>query len=112
MNRGEIWRAALGRPAGSEPGYRRPVIILQTNAFNDSPIQTVVVVAITSNLGLAGAPGNVRCRKRETRLTKPSIVNVSQVATIDKSRLLERIGILPGRLLAEVEDGIRLVLGL
>ncbi len=112
MRRGEIWWAALGQPTGSEPGYRRPVVVLQTNAFNDSPIGTVVVVAITSNLRLARAPGNVRCSKRETRLAKPSVINVSQVATIDKSRLLERIGMLPGRLLAEVEDGVRLVLGL
>lgn len=112
MQRGEIWWASLGRPTGSEPGYRRPVVVLQTNAFNDSPIRTVVVVAITSNLGLARAPGNVRCRQRETKLAKPSVVNVSQVATIDKSRLLERIGTLPGRLLAAVEDGVRLVLGL
>ena len=112
MRRGEIWWAALGRPMGSEPGYRRPVVVLQTNEFNESPIRTVVVVAITSNLGLASAPGNVRCRKRETGLAKPSVVNVSQVATIDKSRLLERGGSLPGRLLAEVEEGVRLVLGL
>ncbi len=112
MRRGEIWWAALGQPTGSEPGYRRPVVVLQTNAFNDSPIGTVVVVAITSNLRLARAPGNVRCSKRETRLTKPSVINVSQVATIDKSRLLERIGTLPDRLLAAAEDGVRLVLGL
>ncbi len=112
MRRGEIWWAALGQPTGSEPGYRRPVVILQTNEFNDSPIRTVVVVAITSNLGLARAPGNVRCRERETGLSKPSVVNVSQVATTDKSRLLKRVGALPSRLLTEVEEGVRLVLGL
>ncbi len=112
MRRGEIWWAALGRPTGSEPGYRRPVVVLQTDEFNDSPIRTVVVAAITSNLALARAPGNVRCSKRETKLAKPSVVNVSQVATVDKSRLLKRVGVLPGRLLAEVEDGVRLVLGL
>jgi mRNA interferase MazF len=110
--RGEIWWAALGRPEGSEPGYRRPVVILQIDDFNESPIQTVVVAAITSNMRLAQAPGNVPCRKREIGLTKPSVVNVSQIATIDKTRLLERVGRLPGRLLGEVEDGIRLVLGL
>lgn len=110
--RGEIWWAALGRPGGSEPGYRRPVVILQIDDFNMSPIQTVVVVTITSNSRLAQAPGNVLCRTRDTGLTKPSVVNVSQVATIDKSRLLERVGQLPSRLLAEVEDGLRLVLGL
>lgn len=109
--RGDVWWAALGTPFGSEPGYRRPVLILQTDDFNQSPIGTVVVVAITSNLKLAGAPGNVRCGKRQTGLAKPSVVNVSQVATIDKRRLLERAGSLDGRLLAGVEDGIRLVLG-
>jgi len=112
MHRGEVWWAALGQPTGSEPGYRRPVVLLQTNAFNESPISTVVVVTITSNLGLARAPGNLRCRQRETGLSKPSVINVSQVATIDKSRLLERVGALPNRLLTKVEDGVRLVLGL
>jgi mRNA interferase MazF len=110
--RGEIWWAALGRPEGSEPGYRRPVLILQIDDFNASPIQTVVVATLTSNTHLAQAPGNVLCRKRDTGLTKPSVVNVSQVATIDKKMLLERVGFLSGRLLAEVEDGLRLVLGL
>jgi len=110
--RGEIWWAALGRPEGSEPGYRRPVLILQIDDFNESPIQTVIVATLTSNTRLAQAPGNVLCRKRDTGLTKPSVVNVSQVATIDKKRLLERMGSLSGRLLAEVEDGLRLVLGL
>ena len=112
MHRGEIWWAALGPPEGSEPGYRRPVVILQIDDFNASPIQTVVVAALTSSTRLAKAPGNVVCRQRDTGLTKPSVVNVSQVATIDKRRLLERVGSLPTLLLAEVEDGLRLVLGL
>lgn len=112
MRRGEIWWAALGRPEGSEPGYRRPVVILQTNEFNESPIHTVVVVTITSNLRLAQAPGNVPIGKRDTGLAKSSVVNVSQVATIDKKRLLERVGTVPGRVLTQVEEGVRLVLGL
>jgi len=112
VHRGEIWWAALGPPEGSEPGYRRPVVILQIDDFNASPIQTVVVAALTSSTRLAKAPGNVVCRQRDTGLTKPSVVNVSQVATIDKRRLLERVGSLPTLLLAEVEDGLRLVLGL
>jgi mRNA interferase MazF len=110
--RGEIWWAALGRPHGSEPGYRRPVLVLQIDEFNESPIQTVVVATLTSNLRLAQASGNVLCSRRQTGLAKASVVNVSQVATIDKTRLLERVGTLPGRLLAEVEEGLRLVLGL
>jgi mRNA interferase MazF len=112
VRRGEIWWAKLGRPHGSEPGYRRPVVILQIDEFNDSPIQTVVVVTITATTRLAQAPGNVFCGKRDTGLSKPSVVNVSQVATIDKRRLLERVGTLPGRVLADVKEGVRLVLGL
>lgn len=112
MRRGEIWWAALGKPLGSEPGYRRPVVILQTDEFNESPIQTVIVVTITSNTRLAQAPGNVPCGTRDSGLKKPSVVNVSQVATIDKTRLLERVGTLPSRTLTEVEEGLRLVLGL
>jgi mRNA interferase MazF len=112
MRRGEIWWAALGQPFGSAPGYRRPVVVLQTNDFNESPIRTVIVAAITSNVELAAAPGNVLCRPRDTRLSKPSVVNVSQVATVDKRALVARVGVLPARKLTLVEEGLRLVLGL
>ncbi len=112
MRRGEVWWTAFGRPDGSGPGYRRPSVVLQIDDFNESPIRTVVVVAMTSNLRLAEAAGNIRCRKRDTGLSKASVVNVSQVATLDKDRLLERVGALPRRKLEEVEQGVRLVLGL
>ena len=112
IRRGDIWWAALGRPFGSAPGYRRPVVVLQTEDFNDSPIRTVIVAAITSNLELAAAPGNVLCRRRDSGLSKNSVVNVSQVATIDKRALLSRAGTLTAAKLALVEDGLRLVLGL
>jgi mRNA interferase MazF len=112
VRRGDVWWAALGPPAGSAPGYRRPVLILQTNVFNDSRLSTVVVAAITSNLRLAGAPGNVRCRRQETGLGKPSVINVSQLATVDKDRLQEIVGQVGGRVMRRVEDGVRLVLGL
>ena len=112
MKRGEIWWSTLGSPSGSEPGYRRPALILQTNEFNESRLRTVVVAAITSNLRLADAPGNVRCRPQETGLGKPSVVNVSQVATIDKKHLQEKAGRISGQLLTRIEDGLRLVLGL
>jgi mRNA interferase MazF len=111
VRRGEIWWAALGRPFGSSPGYRRPVLVLQTNDFNESAIHTMVVAAITSNLGLGAAPGNVRCSRRDTGLSKSSVVNVSQLATIDKRALIERIGTLAPSKLALVEEGVRLVLG-
>jgi mRNA interferase MazF len=88
------------------------VVVLQIDEFNDSAVRTVVVAAMASNVRLAQAPGNVMCARRESGLTKPSVINVSQVATIDKERLLERVGRLPARLLADVEEGVRLVLGL
>ena len=112
IRRGEIWWASLPEPAGSEPGYRRPVLVVQTNEFNESGLRTVIVLTITSNLRLAGAPGNVLCRSRDTGLTKESLINVSQAATVNKNRLTQRIGILPTTLMQEVEAGLRLVLGL
>lgn len=112
VRRGEIWWAALGHPFGSAPGYRRPVLVLQIDDFNESPIRTVVVAAITSNTKLASAPGNVLCSRRDTRLSKRSVVDVSQVATIDKRALLERIGVLAAAKFRRVEGGVRLVLGL
>jgi len=112
IHRGEIWWAALAEPTGSEPGYRRPVVIVQSDEFNQSRIQTVVVVAVTTNLRLAAAPGNVFCRRRDTGLPKNSVINVSQVSTINKIRLTQRVGRLPGRLIQMMEAGLRLVLGL
>lgn len=112
MRRGELWWASLPRPYGSGPGFRRPVLVIQTNEFNESNIRTVVIVALTSNIRLASAPGNVLCRARDTGLPKDSVANVSQLLTVDKSLLTERIRKFPERLLAEVEDGLRLVLGL
>ncbi len=112
MHRGEIWWASLPRPTGSGPGYRRPVLVVQANEFNDSRIQTVVVAAITSNARLAAAPGNVLCGRKDTGLSRPSLVNVSQVLTVDKRLLTDRVGVLPSRLLRQVEDGLRLVLAL
>ena len=111
MRRGEIWWASLPEPAGSGPGFRRPVLILSANSFNESRISTLIAVVITSNLRLADAPGNVRLPARGLRLSKASVVNVSQVITLDKSFLTQRIGKLPPRLQTTVDDGIRLVLG-
>ncbi len=112
MRRGEIWWASLRSPAGSGPGYRRPVLVVQTNEFNESRIRTVVVAAVTSNLALASAPGNVRCSRRETGLGRDSVVNVSQVLTVDKRFLTSHVGTLAGARLRTVEDGLRQVLGL
>ena len=112
MKRGEVWWADLGEPIGSGPGYRHPVLVISTNTFNDSRISTVIVVMITSNLRLSAAPGNVRVAARETGLPKESVVNVSQVITVDKGVLTERVGHLPGDRLGEVEVGLRDVMGL
>jgi mRNA interferase MazF len=91
---------------------RWPVLVVQSNPFNDSRIATVVVAIITSNLGLADAPGNVRIGKSESGLSKPSVVNVSQVITIDRSVLSRRVKSLPAVQLQKVDEGLRLVLGL
>jgi mRNA interferase MazF len=112
VRRGDIWWASMRSPKGSEPGYRRPVLVVQSNDFNESRIQTVIVAVITSNLRLAAAPGNVFCGKRQTPLARASVVNISQLYTIDKRFLTERIGALSPTLLSEVENGLRLVLSL
>ena len=112
MRRGEIWWASLPEPSGSGPGFRRPLLIVSANSFNDSRINTVIAAVITSNLRLADAPGNVRLPAKGTGLAKPSVVNVSQVITVDKSFLTGRIGRLTPRLLAEVDDGLRVVLSI
>ena len=107
MNRGEIWWADFGQPFGSEPGYRRPVLILQADSFNRSRIQTVVVVPLSTNTALTLAPDNVLCRPRETGLKKASVANVSQLTVIDRGRLADKAGVLSVRLLTQVEDGVR-----
>ena len=112
MRRGEIWWADFGRPAGSEPGYRRPVLVVQADSFNQSNISTVIVVPLTKSLRLAGAPGNVACAARQTGLRVRSVANVSQLTVLNRSRLIEKVRAVPGLLLHQVEEGIRLVLGM
>ena len=112
MQRGEIWWATLRTPPGSESGYRRPVLIVQSNDFNKSRIKTVVVAMLTSNLRLKAAPGNVLLAKRSTKLPKDSVANVSQVVTLDKSFLTEHISRLSPDKMKHVDDGLRLVLNL
>lgn len=112
MRRGEIWWASLPEPPGSGPGFRRPLLIISADSFNQSYINTVIAAVITSNPRLADAPGNVRVPVRGTGLERPSVVNVSQIITVDRSFLTERLGKLNAQLLAEVENGLRLVLSL
>lgn len=104
--------ASLPKPRGSEPGYRRPVLIVQADSFNRSRIRTVIVVPLTGNISLADAPGNVLVKQGDSGLPKDSVVNVSQVLTIDRSFLLDHVRRLPTRLLREVESGLKLALSL
>jgi mRNA interferase MazF len=110
MYRGEIWWANLPNPVGSEPGYRRPVLIVQDDTFTQSRISTVIVVVITSNTQLAEAPGNVLLPLGSTGLSRDSVVNVSQVLTVDKTFLVERIGSLSERFQEQVDEGLRTIL--
>ena len=112
MTRGEIWWVDLGIPFGSEPGYRRPVLIIQNNAFNESNIQTIIVVPLTTNLSIANAPGNVLLIKKDTSLSKDSVVNISQIVTIDRVRFVSKVSSLKEKYIHKIEDGIRLVLSL
>jgi mRNA interferase MazF len=108
--RGEIWWADLPEPAGSGPGWRRPVLVVQHDAFNRSRIATVVAVALTGNLRLLDAPGNVLVPARLSGLPRDSVANVSQVVTLDRSLLTERAGALPRAVMTQVGAGLRLVL--
>jgi mRNA interferase MazF len=112
MRRGEVWWANLPEPAGSEPGFRRPILIVQADEFNRSRIRTIIATVITSNTLLASAPGNVSLSKRGSGLNRDSVVNVSQVITLDKNFLTKRAGSISDKKLKEVEDGLRLVFAL
>jgi mRNA interferase MazF len=112
VRRGEIWWASLGVPQGSGPGFRRPVLIVQSDEFNESAIRTSICATVTSNMRLADAPGNVRVTRRLSGLPHDSVINVSQLITLDKRMLTEKVGRLPPQSLRDVEAGIKLVLAL
>lgn len=112
IGRGDIWWADLPDPEGSAPGYRRPVLIVQSDGFNRSRLATVTVVTLTGNLRLVDAPGNVLVPARAAGLPRDSVANVSQVLTIDRGRLTQRVRSLPPRILAQVDEGLRLALAL
>jgi mRNA interferase MazF len=111
LNRGEIWWADLAEPIGSSPGFRRPVVIVQSDALNRSRINTVICVPLTSNTAWADAPGNVLLSSKITGLSKDSVANVSQIVTVDKSILLERVGNISDAKLDLILTGIDIVLG-
>jgi len=112
MIRGEIWWADLGVPFGSEPGFKRPIVVIQDDSFNKSKIHTVIVSSITTNLHLADAPGNVYLEKKETGLSKDGVVNISQISTLDKKRLTEKAAVLSPGSMAEIDYGLKLILSI
>ena len=109
IRQGEIYWVNLSEPKGSEPGYRHPHIVIQNNLFNASRINTIVVCSLTSNIDRANAPGNVLLNKGEANLPKKSIVNISQIFTVKKSDLVEKIGQVSKNRMMEVLDGIKLL---
>lgn len=112
VERGEIWWVDLGEPRGSAPALRRPVVIVQAGPFNRSRLRTVICVALTTNMRLVGLPGNVLLPASETGLPQDSVVNVTQLTAVDRDYLEGRTGQVPGWLMAEVDRGLRRVLGL
>ncbi len=107
---GDVFWLDMGTPKGSGPGFRRPHVVVQNDVFNASRIQTAVICAVTSNLDRAKAPGNLLLRKGEANLSRPSVVNVSQVLTVDKSLLKEKIGTLSRQRVREIVAGLCLVI--
>ena len=112
VQRREVWWAELEPARGSEPGFRRPVLIVQADSFNRSRLRTVVAVILTSNLRLLDAPGNALIPRKASGLPKDSVANVTQVVTLDQDFLAERVGRLPAGLMARVDAGLKLVLDL
>lgn len=112
LARGDIWWADLPEARGSEPGYRRPLLIVQSDAFNRSRLRTAIAVVLTSNVRLVEAPGNVLVPAKASGLPRDSVANVSQVITVDRAALTERVGRLSASLLDQVADGLRLTLSL
>lgn len=112
MQRGSIWWASLDEPVGSEPGYNRPVVVVQTDTLNISRISTIIVITVTGNLRLATLEGNVLLSAKECGLSKDSVAIVTQLYTANKSDLVEYIGDVPPKSMREIEKGLRMVLDL
>jgi mRNA interferase MazF len=110
IRQGDIYWIDLDDPKGSEPGFRHPHVVVQNNVFNASRINTVVVCALTSNIKRSAAPGNVLLKKGEANLKKDSVVNITQLVTVDKADLAERIGTLSPARVREIVGGIRLLI--
>lgn len=112
MERGEIWWSDLEDPIGSSPGFSRPVLVIQSDKFNQSGIRTVIIASITKNTNLSAAKGNVLLTPKQSGLPKESVVNVSQILTIDKRLLRDYVGTIPAKKMEQVDEGLRLILSL
>ncbi len=112
MQRGELWWVDLPAPRGSESAYTRPALIIQSDLYTRSALKTVVVAMLTSNLALAAAPGNVFLQAGSAGLRRDSVINVTQILTLDKQFFIERIGTVDAQAMELVESGIKRVLGL
>ena len=112
IRRGQVWRADLGTPRGSSPGYERPVVVIQADGFNKTNLSSVIVAIVTSSLRLAMMPGNVELSRGLCGLEKESVVNITQLFTVDRSDLLELYGMLPRLKVEQIDEGLRLVLSL
>ena len=112
MTRGELWWADLGIPFGSEPGYKRPVLIIQNDFFNRSRINTTIIIPLTTNLLWADAPGNVFLSKEDSTLNKDSVISISQIEVIDRQRLIEKIIKIDGSIIENIESNILFVFGI
>jgi mRNA interferase MazF len=109
IKQGEIYWVDLGEPNGSEPGYLHPHIVIQNNLFNSSSINTVVMCSLTSNLKRGSSPGNVVLKKGEANLPKKSVVNITQIYTVDRNDLCEKIGSVDSKRMKEIQSGIQLL---
>lgn len=112
LKRGDVWWVDLGEPKGREPGFRRPVIVIQDDLLNESRLETVMVVPLTSNIRRAEAPGNIALSERDTGLRRQSVALVCQVMTVDRELVTERVGTLPRRSVRHLDAGLALALGL
>ena len=112
MTRGEIWWVDFGVPFGREPGFQRPVLIIQDDAFNKSIINTVIIIPLTTNLLFKNAPGNIFIEKEESGLSKDSVLVTSQLSVLDKNRFKERANEVTRKTIEKAENGIKLVLGI
>jgi len=109
MNKGEIWWAVLPSPRGSEPAKKRPVLVIQGDNFNRSAIKTVICAAITSNIDLGKAPANILIEKNDSKLEKTSVINFSQIITLDKAFFIESVSMIPKSIMTKVNESIRVI---